>query len=65
MKSPSWFEFSEIFECHDNVFDVTDTYYNRKIASKLSHFFIYIPLFLDTFLIQQSKTLALEIMIRN
>lgn len=51
MKLLSWFEFFEIFECYDNVFDVIDIYYNRKIVFKLSYFFIYILLFLDIFLI--------------
>lgn len=38
MKPSSWFEFSEIIEFHDSVFDVTETNHSRKIAYKLCHF---------------------------
>lgn len=42
MKLLSWFEFFEIIEFYDSVFDVIEINYSRKIVYKLCYFeYIY------------------------
>lgn len=64
MKSSCWFEFSEITEFFDSIFDVQGPIIVEKLLTDCVNLNLY-TMIVRYILTQQSKTLVLEILLRN